>query len=267
MKDPALLWYWGDWYSGTSLMSRFLKGCYIDLLHAQFNHGHLSLEEIKICLGADFGQSWPTLRKKFKQDTDGLFFNERLEREQTKRANFVESRKNGRAGRKKSYDKSYDSDMINHTVNHTENENEIENEIREKGGMGEKELLVPQMQKVWLSLFPDYLDLTETDYPALLQIAQMICKADKKRFDVSGDVVDHILRRWGEITRFCSVNNHYSTYSIERISKHFQSLLQAIHNGNSEKSKKSSSKLGGLNQIADQIRDQLTTRGKNGLGG
>ena len=38
-KDPAMLWYWADWHSGTATMSRFLKGCYMDLLHAQFNSG------------------------------------------------------------------------------------------------------------------------------------------------------------------------------------------------------------------------------------
>lgn len=122
-KDPAVLWYFGDWNSGTGLMSRFLKGCYMDLLHAQFNNGHLSLEEIKICLGSDFGQSWPTLQKKFEIDPNGLFFNERLEQEKLKRIAFCESRKNGKAGKKKSYDKSHDNHMANHMNNHTENEN------------------------------------------------------------------------------------------------------------------------------------------------
>jgi len=126
-KDPAMLWYWGDWYSGTVLMSRFLKGCYMDLLHAQFNNGRLSLEEIKTCLGSDFGQAWPALRKKFKQDETELFFNERLEIEKTKRKNFVSSRSNGKSGRKKSHDISHDIHTNNHTDN--ENKNEIRNEV------------------------------------------------------------------------------------------------------------------------------------------
>ncbi len=46
-KDPATLWYWGDWQGGTSTFTRHLKGCYMDLLNAQFNNGHLSLDEIK----------------------------------------------------------------------------------------------------------------------------------------------------------------------------------------------------------------------------
>jgi len=41
MKDPAVLWYWNDWGGGTRTMSRQLKGCYMDLLEAQFNSGPL----------------------------------------------------------------------------------------------------------------------------------------------------------------------------------------------------------------------------------
>lgn len=93
-KDPAMLWYWSDWNSGTGLLSRFLKGCYMDILNAQFNNGRLSLEEIKICLGPDFGTAWPALQKKFKIAENGLFFNERLELEKNKRAAYTASRRN-----------------------------------------------------------------------------------------------------------------------------------------------------------------------------
>ena len=124
-RDPAMLWYWGDWYSGTSLLSRFLKGCYMDILHANFNNGHLSIEEIKVCLGSDFGQSWPTLQKKFKQDEIGLFFNERIELEKEKRKEFSESRKRNV---NKRYQKStlVDTSVL-HMYLHTDNENENEN--------------------------------------------------------------------------------------------------------------------------------------------
>ncbi len=121
-KDPAMLWYWNDWYSGTVLMSRFLKGCYIDLLHAQFNNGPLSLDEVKAVLSGDFGQSWPTLVKKFSVNPDGLYFNERLELEKNKRKAFTESRRNNRS--KKTYDATYDKHMIEHMTNHMENRNE-----------------------------------------------------------------------------------------------------------------------------------------------
>jgi hypothetical protein len=95
-KDPAMLWYWGDWNSGTTILNRHLKGCYMDLLHAQFNNGHLSLDEVKTVLGADYDSAWPTLKKKFKIDSDGLYFNGRLDFEKQKRAAYTESRRESR---------------------------------------------------------------------------------------------------------------------------------------------------------------------------
>lgn len=121
-KDPAMLWYWNDWNSGTVTLSRHLKGCYIDLLHAQFNSGHLSLEEIKTVLGSDFGSSWPTLQKKFETDPKGLFFNKRLEEEQSKRKAFAESRRENRMS----------NHMKDHMSPHMENENR--DEIRIENG-------------------------------------------------------------------------------------------------------------------------------------
>lgn len=109
-KDPAVLWYWNDWNGGTVTLNRHLKGCYMDLLHAQFNNGNLSLSEIKTVLASDFGLAWPTLQKKFKQDENGNFYNERLVTESIKRKSYTKSRRDNLNG---------DS--------HMENENEIEN--------------------------------------------------------------------------------------------------------------------------------------------
>lgn len=111
-KDPATLWYWNDFLTGTMTFSRHIKGCYMDLLGAQFNNGRLSLDEIKTVLGSDFGSSWPTLQKKFKQDDNGLFYNEKAEETKNKRANYTKSRRNNLKG-----------NMGDHM------ENEIENRI------------------------------------------------------------------------------------------------------------------------------------------
>lgn len=118
-KDPAVLWYWNDWSGGTMTLSRFLKGCYMDLLTAQFNNGHLSLDEIKTVLGSDFGSSWPTLQKKFKTDENGLYYNERLLFEATKRKNF--SKKQTERINKRYQNSTND-------IGTTNNENEIVNE-------------------------------------------------------------------------------------------------------------------------------------------
>lgn len=127
-KDPAILWYWNDWHGKTITLSRYLKGCYMDLLHAQFNNGRLSLEEIKTVLGSDFGPAWPTISKKFTVDDTGKYFNERIETEKENRAKFREKQsKNGKkGGRPKNPNKTQ---ALGQTQPIIEDEIEIEKEI------------------------------------------------------------------------------------------------------------------------------------------
>lgn len=91
-KDPAVLWYWNDWAGGTVTFSRHQKGCYMDVLCAQFNAGPLSIDEIRIVLGSDFGSAWPAIQKKFIQDEGGRYYNVRLMAELVKRKAFTASR-------------------------------------------------------------------------------------------------------------------------------------------------------------------------------
>lgn len=97
-KDPAFLFYPGDWLGGTMTFSRLHKGAYIDLLMCQFNGGRMSLQDVKTVLGeSDFNEFWESkLKKKFKVDEQGFFYNEKLENETEKRKNFTESRRKSR---------------------------------------------------------------------------------------------------------------------------------------------------------------------------
>jgi hypothetical protein len=128
-KDPAINWYFDNWTGGTFGMSRFHKGCYMDLLTAQFQGGHLSLEEIKTVLGNDFAV-WGSLSKKFAVDKTGKYFNERLEHEILKRKNFSEKQYlNGvKGGRPKTQTKPKQNPNTNpnKSLYETETENGIE---------------------------------------------------------------------------------------------------------------------------------------------
>jgi len=127
MKDPALLWYFNDWIGGTQLLNRHQKGCYIDLLAAEFNNGPLSLEEIKNLLGADFAQ-WQVLQKKFSF-MDGRYYNKRLEEEKERRANYTASRRQN----------------AKHMHKHMETINETENETRNE---------IPELIKAFEAINP-----------------------------------------------------------------------------------------------------------------
>src|SRR5688572_21835965 len=125
-KDPAFLFYPNDWLGGTMTMTRHLKGCYIDLLVAQFNSGPLSLETIKTVLGSDQA-SWTVLSSKFKQTAEGLFFNERLVAEKFKREEY--SNKQSERVKKRWYKSGIDSGNTT-VLPKIENRNGNENEIR-----------------------------------------------------------------------------------------------------------------------------------------
>lgn len=128
-KDPAFLFYPGDWLGGTMVLTRHEKGCYIDLLMAQFNYGPLSLDQIKTVLGQDQAK-WTVLQVKFKVDNSGRFFNEKLATEIEKRKAYTESRRNNLNGKSLHMEGHIKDDMVNHMEN--ENRNEIIDYLNKK---------------------------------------------------------------------------------------------------------------------------------------
>lgn len=138
MKDPAFLFYPGDWLGGTIGMTFEEKGAYLELLMVQFNRGHMTDH---MC-GQVVGQLWDKVKCKFQQDSDGLWFNERLDIEKQRRKRFVESRKNNKEG-KNQFDKS--GHMTSHMENRNRNES-INTDIIQIGELNKKIyiLIVPK---------------------------------------------------------------------------------------------------------------------------
>jgi len=120
-KDPAFLFYPGDWNLGTMHMTLTEKGAYIELLMLQFARDKFTLAHAKHMLNGSFDLVWATIQEKFV--TDGKYYwNERLKEEKEKRIKFTESRRNNSLSSKK-----YDKDMIEHMQPHMEDENKDEN--------------------------------------------------------------------------------------------------------------------------------------------
>lgn len=111
-KDPAFLFYPNDWLGGTMGMTFEQKGAYMELLMLQFNRGHMTSHMI----GQTVGQLWDGIQDKFIKDENGMWYNERLEIEKTKRKAFTASRVNNRNG------KNQFSKDVGHMTNHMENE-------------------------------------------------------------------------------------------------------------------------------------------------
>lgn len=136
-KDPAFLFYPGDWLGGTMGFSRHEKGAYIDLLMCQFNNSHMDAHMVREILGEkDFSELWEKrLKKKFKIDSAGNFFNQKLEDEIVKRKKWTKSRLDNLSH----MESHKESHMVDHMDSHMENENENTNRNRIKGGLGENQ--------------------------------------------------------------------------------------------------------------------------------
>ena len=117
-KDPAFLFYPGDFTTGTQFFTDEQVGKYIRLLMAQHQLGHLKESHmIMICKSYD-----NDIFSKFVKDSDGNYFNQRLEDEIFKRKNYSLSRGKNRLG-KNNISKSYDNHMENENRNKDINNN------------------------------------------------------------------------------------------------------------------------------------------------
>lgn len=150
-KDPAILFYPADFLIGTIEMSHEQVGQYIRLLCYMHQKGRLSWAEICTVLNCpEFAPKLPQscpqfapLLKKFKKKNNGqrvVYYNERLEKEMKRRAEFTESRRlNGKKGGRpkgKNYSGVSKNENLfskNHMDNHMGNVNE-----NIKGGAGGK---------------------------------------------------------------------------------------------------------------------------------
>jgi uncharacterized protein YdaU (DUF1376 family) len=119
-KDPAFLFYPGDWNLGTMHMTLLEKGAYIELLMLQFARDKFTLTHAKHMLKDDFDKVWPTLVEKFKSDGKN-YWNERLLMEKTNRVKFSESRRNNALSNRKR-DGMLETHMSHHKENEVKNE-------------------------------------------------------------------------------------------------------------------------------------------------
>jgi uncharacterized phage protein (TIGR02220 family) len=126
-KDPAVLFYTSDFLTGTSFFTDEQRGQYIRLLCEQHQNGHIP-ENHMVCVC--FSLASPVV-KKFIKDSDGNYFNERMEKEILKRIEFTESRRlNGlKGGRPKEENKPSGLPSGKPTNNLIGNGNDIDNII------------------------------------------------------------------------------------------------------------------------------------------
>lgn len=216
-KDPAFLFYPNDWIGGTMGMTFEEKGAYMELLMMQFNRGHMT----KHMIGLAVGQLWINIEDKFRMDSDGLYYNERLDFEKLKRSNYTKSRRNNVLG------KNQFTKKVGHMTSHMEDLNIVsiikyfncdflEEEILNFYGM-----VVKKMMEVWLKYKPYYEILKTEDYHSLLEIAYSI--AGKKGWDKSEVLKireDEVVEFWEKIVEWLNGEKqveYYKTMPIDKV--------------------------------------------------
>lgn len=123
-KNPAFLFYSSDFLTGVRLMTYEEIGKYITLLCLQHQQGHLSKDDMDAICGVYI----PRIYSKFQQDSDGKYFNNRLEIEVIKRAKYTESRRQNRS--KKTYVKHMENENVNENINMYINTNNYSNNLK-----------------------------------------------------------------------------------------------------------------------------------------
>lgn len=152
-KDPAILFYTGDFLNGCTDLTMDERGQYITLLCLQHQKGHLSEKTIRLMVGS---VSIDVL-KKFIRDNEGNFFNERMQSEIEKRMQFIQTRidngqKGGRPKKANGKPNGYPNGKANENLIENENENEVI--IKSSNGIDYENFvlnyhnLCPQMNKV-----------------------------------------------------------------------------------------------------------------------
>lgn len=109
-KDPAILFYTSDFLTGTMTMTNEEVGKYIRLLCLQHQKGKLTEQDMLFICNTYV----ENIYNKFKKDSNGLYYNERLEQEVIKRKAYSESR---RKNISKRYEPTYELHMENENEN------------------------------------------------------------------------------------------------------------------------------------------------------
>lgn len=132
-KDPAFLFYPSDFLTGCQDLTMEERGVFITLLCLEHQKGRLTEKIIRLSCGNATAEAMACAMAKFRQDPAGLWYNERLEKEIEKRAEFSQKQSkrasDGWKTRKgESHGNATAMPLENRTINETINEIVIEKE-------------------------------------------------------------------------------------------------------------------------------------------
>jgi hypothetical protein len=168
-KDPAFLFYSQDFYTGTVFFTDEQVGKYIRLLCLQHQTGHLEEKHmLNICKTYDVD-----IFSKFARDSEGKYYNERLDIEINRRVKYCESRRKNKLS-----EKTYDE----HMETETETETIIEDIINYNGVVENFHLYCDRLPKVSKLSYARKKHIAarykEFDYDTMIEVIKKVGKSD-----------------------------------------------------------------------------------------
>lgn len=218
-KDPAFLFYPGDYLRDTQCLSEACQVAYDRIMCEHMRNICISQEQLNF-----FTKRLTTEEKNellfILKKINGGFQIEWVAESIVKRKDYSISRAKNR--------KSKPNEDVKTYVKHMENEIENKDEFL-KGVVGEKfpqNLLIPEMKKTFIKNFPEAF-IDENDLPALLEIAKKIFKW----LNLQGNFLAHkeqIVENFETIITHCKADSFLQRYSISQINKNFSSVIQSL---------------------------------------
>lgn len=224
-KDPAFLFYPSDFLIGTTFFSDEEVGQYIRLLCYQHQLGHIHENHMKI-ISKSYDFSTSQVWRKFVKDKDGLWYNERLDIEKTKRANYAVSRGNNKKGhfKEKIISKSYENHMVNENISENEDVVLVETTVKSS----EQSVFMSKFMGIYLKNTGLTYNDKKTDY---ILIAGLIKKHSFPVVQLKAEILQDLCK--GRKAWF--TKDGFSSFTISTLSKHFNSIINEEKTGNLER--------------------------------
>lgn len=238
-KDPAFLFYPGDWMGGTMHLNWECKGAYMDILMLQFNRGHVTMHMIGQILGQKLDEIWPMIKDKFQ--TDGtIFWNDRLKKEKEKRETFTASRRNNVSGKNQHSDK--DKKKEAHMTNHMEDENRNKDLNTNKNKKGEAEKVFEEVTSEFNTS-----DVWKTDLIRIYKKDQNYIEEKLKEFLNDLKAKDDLHKGFGEIKK------HFVNWLKKEIEKEKVATKKNINGTGKQATEDRRQSVANLENLADAV--------------
>lgn len=211
-KDPAFLFYPGDYLRDTQCLSEKVQVSYDRIMCEHMRNICISQEQLNFFtkrLNLEEKQELAMVLTK----VEGGYQIDWVVESICKRRKYSKSRSDNRKGKKANISLSYDPHM------------EIENVNLYKVS------ICPEMVKIFKVSYPKYPANKDTDYPACLQIAYKIAETKEWAKDsvLNGRMGD-VLNIWRFMVEFSATDDWFKTRAISDFNKEFQRLVQKITN-------------------------------------